>query len=698
MASSAQGHQRIDEPLYSSRLMRNYAEYIRKFHPNVNMDDILRYAWITTYELEDQGHWFSQWQVDRFHERLKQITGDSKISRKVGRYVTESNASGLLRRYALSFMSPGAAYWFVEKIAPHLTRAHTFKSRKIGPNKIEVVATPKPGVYERPYQCENRMGMLEAMAKLFTNKYARVDHPTCLHAGHDRCRYVISWERSPSFVWRSLRNRLILPSLLACFTLVFFVSSMFWTAVIFLFTSILLSISFYFEHLDNRELSKNIEGQRDAAELLLDQINIRYNEAQLIKEIGQATSMLMDTEKLLKSVVEAIENRLDFDRGGIWLANQPRTRLVYNVGFGYSEEVEKLLKVTEFRLDHTRSRGVAVQAFRQQRPFLVNDIRQIERDLSEKSLAFARKLGAKSFICVPIVYERESLGILFVDNVESKRPLSQSDISLLTGVATQVAISLRNAMSYQKLRKSEEGERSLRKLFEKYVPAPIIRQYLDSGEVDLFKGEERSITAMFLDIRGFTSSSESMEAGDVVSFLNSYFEKCSLIVTKKSGHINKYTGDGFFAVFGAPEPLEQHVILAFDAAKEIHSMSKKFILEGKEMKIGIGLHKGRAIVGNIGSQTKIEYTAIGDTVNTAARLQEVTKTYHEFPIIMSRSVWEALVGHPDHDTIVNLGEQKIRGKKEKLEAFGYFVETKHSRPHNQGTGANVLALKKIQTL
>jgi adenylate cyclase len=127
-------------------------------------------------------------------------------------------------------------------------------------------------------------------------------------------------------------------------------------------------------------------------------------------------------------------------------------------------------------------------------------------------------------------------------------------------------------------------------------------------------------------------------------------------------------------------------------------MSKKFILEGRPMKIGIGLHTGRAIVGNIGSQTKIEYTAIGDTVNTAARLQEVTKTYHEFPIIMSRCVWEALVDHPDHGTIVNLGEQKIRGKKEKLEAFGYFVATQHSRPHKKGTGANVVALKKIRTV
>jgi adenylate cyclase len=194
---------------------------------------------------------------------------------------------------------------------------------------------------------------------------------------------------------------------------------------------------------------------------------------------------------------------------------------------------------------------------------------------------------------------------------------------------------------------------------------------LDSSETGLFRGEERFITAMFLDIRGFTSSSESMEAKDVVSFLNSYFEKCSFIIAKRNGHINKYTGDGLFAVFGAPEQVRGHVSLAFETARELLDMSKKFILEGKAMKIGIGLHTGRAIVGNIGSQTKIEYTAIGDTVNTAARLQEFSKVFYDYPIIMSRTVWEQLAAHRDHHAIRNLGARKIRGKKGTLEAFGF---------------------------
>ena len=661
----------IHAPLYNSRLIKNYVEYIKKFHPDLDLQDILHYSWIRTYELEDQGHWFSQWQVDRFHERLTQNTGDSKISRKVGQFAATSEASGALKHYALGFMTPGGAYWLFEKIAPHLTRASTFKSRKLGGNKFEIISKPNSGVSLKPYQCENMVGQLEALSKLFTGRFPKVDHPECIHNGGTVCRYLVSLDWTPSFMWRGLRNHLILAGLLACLALHFFISSFSWAVVTLLFGIVFLGVSFYFEQLEKKDLSKTVETQQDAVKALLDQINIRYNDAQLVKEIGQATSMLLDTERLLKAVVDAMHNRLDFDRGGIWLANREKTRLVYRVGYGYNAAVEEVLKKTDFHLDKPHSRGVAVQSFREQRPILVNDVSGIEKDISERSYAFIRKLNTQSFICVPIVYERESLGVLFVDNLKSKRPLSQSDISLLTGIATQIAISIHNALSYQKLEESKEREQNLRRLFERYVPSPVIRRYVNSGEVELFRGEESTITALFLDIRGFTSSSESMEAIDVVSFLNNYFEKCSLIISEENGHINKYTGDGFFAIFGAPESILNHVNLGFNAARRILDMSRSFILEGRPMKIGIGLHTGRAIMGNIGCHTKIEFTAVGDTVNTAARLQEFTKIFHNFPIILSRTVWEQLEGHPDHESIINLGEQRIRGKKDKLEAFGF---------------------------
>jgi len=658
-------------PLYNSRLLKNYIEYIRNFHPDLDIASLLRLAGINSYEIEDQGHWFSQDEVDRFHGILVQKTQNPNISREVGRFAASPKGTGAVRQYVLGFMSPGAAYRVLEKLSPHLTHATRLKTKRLGSNSMEVLVLQNPGVLERPYQCDNRIGIFEAISKLFTKKFAKIEHDECLHKGGQLCRYVITWKETSSSMWRGIRNYLIFFSFLVCLALHFLVPAISWTSVVLLFILSITGLSLYFERFERENLTQNMESQQETSKLLLDQIDIRYRDALLVREIGQATSMLLDTRQLLVAVIDALEKQSEFDRGGIWLANARCTKLKYQVGYGYRPEIKEILERTEFSLEKPDSKGLAVKSFKLQEPYLVNDTSEIEKDLSKRSVEFIKIIGSQSFICVPIVYEGESLGILLVDNIRSKRPLGKSDISLLMGIAPQIATSIHNAMSYQALQESREREKNLRILFEKYVPAPVIKRYVDSKEVDLFRGEELSISVLFLDIRGFTASAESMAAIEVVSFLNDFFEKCCQIISEESGHINKYTGDGLFAIFGAPEPLAHHTHLAFNAACRILEMSRNVIINGKPMEIGIGLNTGNAILGNIGSRTKIEYTAIGDTINTADRLQDFTKLFQDYPVIMSRSAWKELKRHPSHSAIAGLGLHKIRGKKERIAAFGY---------------------------
>ena len=224
---------------------------------------------------------------------------------------------------------------------------------------------------------------------------------------------------------------------------------------------VILGTSYYGYYLEKKDIYEKMEIQGNAANRLLDQIRISYNNALLVQEIGQATSMILEINQLLAFIMEALEKRLDFDRGVIMLANREKTRLVYTIGYGYSQEHREYLENIEFHLDNPNSRGAFVLSFRNQTPLLINNIDEITKDFSPRSVEFAKKMGTHSFICVPIVFKGESMGVLVVDNMRSKRLLSQSDMSLLMGIAPQIAISINNAMAYRKITESEKKFRSL---------------------------------------------------------------------------------------------------------------------------------------------------------------------------------------------------------------------------------------------
>jgi len=447
-------------PIFNSRITKVYLEYVRERYPQLREDELLKHAGMNRYAVEDPAHWFSQRQVERFHDILVQRTANPHISRDVGRYAASAQALGTVRQYALGFLTPGSAYKVAENFTARLTRGHRFKTRRLSENRMEVTVSLEPGVFEKPFQCENRLGMLESLAKIFTNKHAEIHHPDCIHEGRDVCRYEVSWEKTPALTWKRIRSHVLLGSILAGLLSLFLLAPLNWLKLTVILALVNTSLSSYAHYVEKKDLTRSIERQGDVAKDLLDEMTIRYNNAMLIQEIGQAISAIRDVGKLTEAVVKTMEKRLDFDRGMIMLPSADH-RLVHSAGYGYRPEQEALLKETEFRLDKSDSKGVFVLSFKRKMPFLISDIAENYDQLSERSLAFARKMKAKSLICVPIMYENESLGIVVVDNIKSKRILTQSDMSLLMGVASQSAVSIINARSFEKLRESEERFKAL---------------------------------------------------------------------------------------------------------------------------------------------------------------------------------------------------------------------------------------------
>ncbi|HBG66657.1 MAG TPA: hypothetical protein DDW78_09330 [Treponema sp.] len=214
----------------------------------------------------------------------------------------------------------------------------------------------------------------------------------------------------------------------------------------------------------------------------------------------------------------------------------------------------------------------------------------------------------------------------------------------------------------------------MRQTFGKIV-GPSVRDYLMKENLAL-GGETRNVTVLFCDIRSFTSMSEQMEPSQVVSLLNEYFSALEECISRNHGIINKYIGDAIMAIFGAPIAGENHARDAFRAVQDMREslvlLNEKFAQSGRPaVSFGIGVHTGMVLAGNIGAQERMEYTVIGDTVNTASRMESLCKTYKTDLLLSEETVRQILAGTDAsaQDTFAFVDEASIRGKKEKIKLY-----------------------------
>jgi adenylate cyclase len=220
------------------------------------------------------------------------------------------------------------------------------------------------------------------------------------------------------------------------------------------------------------------------------------------------------------------------------------------------------------------------------------------------------------------------------------------------------------AASFNRMQAGLAERQRLQAAFGTYVDPALAARLLEQGD-DVFTGERRQVTVMFVDIRDFTPFAEANTAEDTVARLNALFEIVVPAVVDAGGHVNKFLGDGALAVFGAPNDLAEHADAAVNAAVLIHRMvAERF--DGA-LRIGIGINTGVVIAGTIGGGGKLEFTLIGDTVNVAARVEQLTKTTGDAILLTEQSV-EALASRPPG--LSDRGSHALKGKSAAVQVFG----------------------------
>ncbi len=433
-----------ETPLYSSRIIDTYIKLLKRRYNFVDIGEVLDYAGMKAYQIADQGHWFTQTQIDRFHAILREKTGNHSIAREAGQYAASPEALGVMRQYALGLIGPARVYERVGMAASRLTKSADYESRKINANTIEISVTPCDGAQEKPFQCENRIGFWEAIARMFDTRLPRIDHPQCIFRGDKSCRYIITWQNQRSVTAKTVRNIALAAMLMICLCSAIINVRVALNTILPICASVLLLLSISAALWEKKEIKAILSDLQDNSTELMEQIEANYNNSRLTNEIGETITSLTNIEDVLNKIVQLFRRRLNYDRCLIMLVNPQGTRLIFRAGYGYTEDKLALLKNSAFHLDRPDGKGVLLTCFKEQRPYLISDISDIGPRLSSRSLAFSREMGCQAFICCPIICEGKSLGILAVDNVKSKKPLVESDLKLLLGLSHVIGISVRN--------------------------------------------------------------------------------------------------------------------------------------------------------------------------------------------------------------------------------------------------------------
>jgi len=378
----------------------------------------------------------------------------------------------------------------------------------------------------------------------------------------------------------------------------------------------------------------------------------REKKLSLLLEVSKELSKQQELDRLLDKVVDFTFQIMNVDRVSILLLDGKSDELIPRISKSRSGDASAAKHVPQ---------SIARKAV-EERVAILSDNAAADERFKGKSILIQ---SVRSAMCTPLMgSDQKVLGILYVDNLTATHSFADEDLEFLIAFGGLTAVAIENSQLSERIRR----EALVRSNFERYFSpniAQVIAQQQDAGRLP---SEKRPVVVFFSDIRGFTPMSETMSPDEIARLLTEYFTEMVDKVFEFGGTLDKFMGDAIMALWGAPivheDDADRAVQCAIAQLKELEKLNAKWKQEGRtEVQIGIAINFGEVFAGNIGSDRRLEYTVIGDAVNTAYRLCGKAGPNE---ILISEPFYQQLKKKPAVEALEPI---QVKGKSKKVPVY-----------------------------
>ena len=397
--------------------------------------------------------------------------------------------------------------------------------------------------------------------------------------------------------------------------------------------------------------------KKDTSRIDLQDLEKSNKTLYVLFQISRKLNTIPDFDELLSAIMDSIFQVIDADYGFVALVGKKPDELIPKV-VKYRTAPDK--STQKLRL----SRTIVNKVISEKISVLTSNAMEDDRFGGAKSL-FMQNI--RSVMSVPLWRKDKVIGIIQVDSFRLSNKFTKSDLDLLTTISNQMAMVIEQANLNEKIRREAMARSRLERFHSPEVVDLIIRGDQDEGdENSLMAPNEKFATILFTDIISFTPLSERLAPADISKLLNQYFRRMTDIIFDYNGTLDKYIGDAIMAVFGAPiereNDTERAIMTALEMRKALFEMMKE-VEPDKRFDIRLGINTGRVVAGNLGSPKRMDYSVIGDTVNTASRLESIAETNQ---ILIGEETYKKVKGKFN---INEIGQKLVKGKKEAIRVY-----------------------------